>query len=125
MIGKYFENNAHKKEAYQIISEKSKIDLDIDEVFKTLDRTSSKIGQQYLYFKLRTIGTLDALLKFDALRACFQKDKEASISCQIELSKLNVTSSFYSFFISYKKFLQSLLSCADRIILNTSFAKNS
>lgn len=95
VIGKYFENNAHKEEAYQIISEKSKIDLDIDEVFKILDRTSSKIGQQYLYFKLRTIGTLDALLKFDALRACFQKDKEASISCQIELSKLNVTSSYY------------------------------
>ena len=95
VIGKYFENNAHKEEAHQIISEKSKIDLDLDEVFKFVDRTSSKIGQQYLYFKLRTIGTINALLKFDALTTHFQKDKESSISCQIELSKLNVTSSYY------------------------------
>lgn len=95
VIGKYFENNSHKEETHQVISEKSKIDLDIDEVFKFVDRTSSKIGQQYLYFKLRTIGTINALVKFDALTTHFQKDKESSISCQIELSKLNVTSSYY------------------------------
>jgi hypothetical protein len=95
VIGKYFENNAHKKEAYHIVSEKSKIDLDIDEIFKFIDRTSSKIGQQYLYFKLRTIGSIDALLKFDTLTTLFQNDKDASISCQLELSKLNHTSSYY------------------------------
>jgi len=95
VIGKYFENNAHKEEAYHILSEKSKIDLDIDDIFKFLDRTCSKIGQQYLYFKLRSIGTIDALLNFDALTTHFQKDKDASISCQLELSKLNQTSSYY------------------------------
>jgi hypothetical protein len=95
VIGKYFENNAHKKEAYHIVSEKSKIDLDINEIFKFIDRTSSKIGQQYLYFKIRTIGSIDALLKFDAFTTRFQQDKDASISCQLELSKLNQTSSYY------------------------------
>jgi hypothetical protein len=89
VIGKYFENNAHKKEAYHIVSENSRIDLDIDEIFKFIDRTSSRIGQQYLYFKLRTIGSIDTLLKFNTLTALFQKDKDASISCQLELSTLN------------------------------------
>jgi hypothetical protein len=95
VIGKYFENNAHKKESYHVISEKSRIDLDIDEIFKFIDRTSSRIGQQYLYFKLRTIGSVDRLLKFDTLTTLFQNDKDASISCQLELSKLNQTSSYY------------------------------
>ena len=75
VIGKYFQNNSHKKKAYHIISEKSKVDFDIDELFQFLDRTSSKIGQQYLYFKLRTIGTFKALLQFNELVTLFQKDK--------------------------------------------------
>lgn len=94
-IAKYFENNTHKENAYHIISEKSSIDLDIDALFKFVDRTSSKIGQQYLYFKLRTIGTLDELLKFDKLVAIFQKNKDLSISCQLELSALNSPNSYY------------------------------
>jgi len=94
-IAKYFENNTHKENAYHIISEKSSIDLDIDALFKFINRTSSKIGQQYLYFKLRTIGTLGELLKFDELVAIFQKNKELSISCQLELSALNSPNSYY------------------------------
>jgi hypothetical protein len=78
-----------------MVSEKSKIDLDIDEIFKFVDRTSSKIGQQYLYLKLRTIGSIDGLLKFDTFTNQFQKNKDVSISCQLELSKLNQTSSYY------------------------------
>ena len=58
VISKYFTNNSHKEKAYHIISEKSAIDFDIDDIFKFIDRTSSKIGQQYLYFKLRTIGSV-------------------------------------------------------------------
>ncbi|AUC84594.1 DNA mismatch repair protein MutS [Polaribacter sp. ALD11] len=95
VIGKYFENNRHKEKAYHILSEKSKIDLDIDEIFKFVDRTSSKIGQQYLYFKLRTIGSINDLLRFDELTTLFQKNKKLSISCQFELSKLNTPSSYY------------------------------
>jgi hypothetical protein len=47
VIGKYFENNVHKNKAYHIISEKSKIDLDLDDIFKFIDRTSSKIIELY------------------------------------------------------------------------------
>ena len=74
VIGKYFENNAHKEKAYHLITETTKTDLDIDEVFKFIDRTSSKIGQQYLYYKLRTIQTLENLLKFDSLSSTFLKE---------------------------------------------------
>lgn len=95
VIGKYFNNNSHKEKAYHIISEKNSIDFDIDAVFKFVDRTSSKIGQQYLYFKLRTIGSVKELLKFDELTSIFLKDKELSISCQLELAKLNNNNSYY------------------------------
>ncbi len=95
VIGKYFENNAHKDKAYHILSEKSKIDFDIDDIFKFVDRTSSKVGQQYLYFKLRTIGSIKQLKKFDELTGLFQKNKDLSISFQIELSKLNNNNSYY------------------------------
>ena len=53
VIGKYFENNVHKEKAYHILLDKTTIDLDLEEIFQFIDRTSSKIGQQYLYFKLR------------------------------------------------------------------------
>jgi hypothetical protein len=95
VIGKYFENNEHKEKAHHILSEKSKTDFDIDDVFKFIDRTSSKIGQQYLYFKLRTIQSIEELKKFDALTTLFHKDKDLSISCQLELSKLNTNNTYY------------------------------
>jgi len=95
VIGKYFENNVHKKNAFHLISEKCKIDLDVDEIFKLIDRTSSKIGQQYLYYKLRTIGTIESLLKFDSLTEAFKKNKSLCINCQLILSQLNLNDSYY------------------------------
>lgn len=95
VIAKYFENNSHKKDAFHIISEKCKNDLDIDAVFKFIDRTTSKIGQQYLYFKLRTIGSLEDLQKFDSLTTIFKDNKTLSIRCQSILSKLSLNDSYY------------------------------
>ena len=95
VIERYFKNNDHKNEAFHIISDKCKSDLDIDDIFKFIDRTSSKIGQQYLYFKLRTIGSIESLLQFSALTLIFQKNKTLSIHCQQILSKLNYNDSYY------------------------------
>jgi len=95
VIGKYFNNNAHKEKAFHILSEKNNIDFDIDAIFKFIDRTSSKIGQQYLYYKLRTVGTIKDLLRFGALTSIFENDKDLSISCQLELAKLNSNNSYY------------------------------
>lgn len=94
-IGKYFENNEYKNKAFHLLSEKVKTDLDIDEIFKFIDRTSSKIGQQYLYFKLRTILSVEKLLKFDSLTKLFEANKILRLNCQVQLSKLNTNDSYY------------------------------
>ena len=45
----------NNSEAAQVISDRTCNDLDFHELFKFVDRTHSKVGQQYLYNKLRTI----------------------------------------------------------------------
>jgi hypothetical protein len=88
-ISAYFNNNSHKEKSFHIIDEQEKIDLDIDEIFKFLDRTSSKIGQQYLYYKLRTIRSLEKLKDFNSLNKLFLNNSEIRIKTQILLSSLN------------------------------------
>ena len=93
-IGQYFYNNHHKKKAYFIISDRTKSDLDLNAVFKFIDRTSSKIGQQYLYYKLRTIETIDALKKISNFSKIFSDDTALRLQCQLLLSNLNSSSSY-------------------------------
>jgi len=89
LIEKYFRNNVHQKEAYQIISDRTAADLDLDDIFLFIDRTSSKIGQQYLYYKLRTVFDPKSLPAFDLLSQEFDKNTLLRLDCQLELSKLN------------------------------------
>ena len=53
-IEKYFRNKNHTG-AFQILSDKTCNDLDFNELFMFVDRTTSKVGQQFLYNTLRTI----------------------------------------------------------------------
>lgn len=53
-IEDYFKNKDHSK-AHQVLSEKMCADLNLDELFMFIDRTHSKVGQQYLYNALREI----------------------------------------------------------------------
>ena len=50
-----FFQRADKTESRQVISDNTFQDLDLDEVFMSMDRTVSLVGQQYLYYTLRTI----------------------------------------------------------------------
>ena len=93
-IKQYFENNIHKNKAFHQISERTAIDLDIEELFKFIDRTSSKIGQQYLYFKIRTIETVEKLKKFDLLSQLFLNNNGLRLKSQLALSKLNSHNSY-------------------------------
>ena len=43
-IEKYFVNNNQKEKAFHIISDRCATDIDINDIFKVIDRTSSKIG---------------------------------------------------------------------------------
>ena len=94
IIKQYFENNFRKDQSYHQISERTSVDLDIDELFKFIDRTSSKIGQQYLYFKIRTIETIEKLKKFDLLSNLFLNNEKLRVNSQLILSKLNSQNSY-------------------------------
>ncbi|MFI8380516.1 DNA mismatch repair protein MutS [Leeuwenhoekiella sp. NPDC079379] len=95
-IEKYFQNNNQKEKAFHIISDRCASDLDINETFKIIDRTSSKIGQQFLYCKLRTIENQDKLMKFNILVLLFEKNQNLRLKTQLELSKLN-SNDYYNF----------------------------
>ena len=45
-IEKYFRNKDDHK-SHQVLSDKTSADLDFQELFMFLDRTTSKVGQQY------------------------------------------------------------------------------
>lgn len=47
LIGKYFRNKDNSK-VHQVLSDKTCNDLDFEDLYAFLDRTHSKIGQQYL-----------------------------------------------------------------------------
>ena len=49
-IESYFRKKDHST-AFQTISDKTCNDLDFQELFMFLDRTNSRVGQQYLYNK--------------------------------------------------------------------------
>jgi ABC-type dipeptide/oligopeptide/nickel transport system ATPase component len=77
----YKSKNAQEK----TISDEVVNDLDLDDVFMFLDRTSSKIGQQYLYYRLRSINN-DNL---SALIDLFVKNEKIRLETQLELKKLD------------------------------------
>lgn len=94
-IEKYFNNNNQKDKAFHIISDKCATDIDINDTFKIIDRTSSKIGQQFLYYKLRTIESQDNLLRFKNLTLLFEKNEILRMKVQVELVKINADDSYH------------------------------
>jgi len=94
IISRYFDNTDSKFNAFHIISDKTKHDLDLDDLFEYIDRTSSKIGQQYLYYKIRTVGSPQELTDFGNLTNEFHRDIELRKKCQIALSQINSGKSY-------------------------------
>jgi hypothetical protein len=96
LIGKYFQNRIEIDNYFHIITDKVSIDLDLDDVFKKMDRTTSKIGQQYLYSKIRIIkNSTSELEKFSNLVDFFNKNEFEKIECIKNLSVLNSHNSYY------------------------------
>lgn len=94
-IEKYFRNNNQKEKAFHVISDSCATDLDINETFKIIDRTSSKIGQQFLYYKLRTVESQESLLNFNDLTILFEKNENLRLKAQLEMAKINSIESYY------------------------------
>jgi hypothetical protein len=95
----YIESYFRKKEhaaANQTLSDKTCNDLDFQELFMFIDRTNSRVGQQYLYNKLRTIPlhhTENTI--HEKLIEEFSNNRDFRVSVQFQLSKLNEREVYY------------------------------
>ncbi len=88
-IESYFRKKDHST-AFQTLSDKTCNDLDFQELFMFLDRTNSKVGQQFLYNKLRSIPSdLSENSKHEKLLNEFANNSELRVSVQSQISKLN------------------------------------
>ncbi len=95
LIESYFRKKDNSN-VFQILSDKTCNDLDFQELFMFLDRTNSKVGQQYLYNKLRTIP-LDSHENDvnENFINQFSKDSDFRVSIQSQLCKLSESEAYY------------------------------
>lgn len=88
-ISKYFRNKNNSK-AYHVVSDKTCNDLDFEDLFMLIDRTHSKVGQQYLYNKLRTVTINESQTTLDEeIIKELTNNEQLRISVQKRLEKLN------------------------------------
>ena len=92
-ISLFFLHEDHQN-VHQIIDDRTLNDLDFEELFISLDRTSSSIGQQYLYSKLRVIpNDLSQSQIYD--RYIDYLNREQKEDAIIELSTLNGQGAYF------------------------------
>ena len=95
LIEKYFLKKDQSNTS-QVLSDKTCNDLDFEELFMFIDRTNSKIGQQFLYNKLRTIPlNTNENNKDEKLIGELSNNQNLRVSVQEQLSKLNDCDSYY------------------------------
>jgi len=88
-ISAYFNGQTVTDDVLQQIPNETIADLDFHDVFKIIDRTTSKVGQQYLYYKLRTIKNIDTVRKFNRISQLFSRDEALRLRAQKVLMVLN------------------------------------
>ena len=93
-IESYFRKKDHSG-AFQVLSDKTCNDLDFQELYLFIDRTHSKIGQQFLYNRLRTIPASNEIAGFEPLIGKFANDVDFRVNIQSELARLNDREAFY------------------------------
>lgn len=94
-IKSYFKNKSNT-DSFHILSDKTCNDLDFEELFMFLDRTNSKVGQQYLYNKLRTIPAKSEEVEFkENLIQKLLQDEKLRLNTQLQLDKLNKEDAYY------------------------------
>ncbi|MEQ8241448.1 MAG: hypothetical protein RIA69_19705, partial [Cyclobacteriaceae bacterium] len=94
-ISLFFLHEDHQ-EGRQIIDARTLNDLDFKELFISLDRTASSIGQQYLYSKLRVIPRdVSESQVFDHYIHHLNSKTEQKEDAIIELSKLNNSGAYF------------------------------
>jgi hypothetical protein len=97
-IEKYFRKK-DKSNSFHVISDKTCNDLDFQEFFMFMDRTTSKVGQQYYYDTLRTIPKDRE--KF-TIQEYLIKELETNSKLRLEIQyHLNKLVDYKTFYITY------------------------
>ncbi len=93
-IKRYFNGKTH--DCDQIVSEQTVNDLDLDLLFSYIDRTKSKVGQQYLYKRLRCLEFNNQQFdRQERIISYFRKNDEERVAIQYDLVKLSHPNSYY------------------------------
>jgi hypothetical protein len=93
LIEKYFKAK-NNSDSFQTLAERTCNDLDFQELFMFLDRTASRVGQQYLYQRLRAIPkSNDTVNEF--LIELLSNSPELRISIQLKLERLKNDEAYY------------------------------
>jgi DNA mismatch repair ATPase MutS len=93
LIEKYFRAKDNSF-SFHTLSDKTCNDLDFNELFMFLDRTTSKVGQQCLYQRLRTFPKQNKELD-ERLIEKFVNDRDFTTSVQLQLMQLENDNCYY------------------------------
>jgi DNA mismatch repair ATPase MutS len=84
-----------KEQAFHVLSHQTMADIDFDQLFAKIDRTTSKIGQQFLYNKLaKPTNSIEELKKLKDQANFFTTHQAIREKVQAELVKLNSSDSY-------------------------------
>lgn len=83
------------KSAFQTLSDQTCNDLDFELFFCYVDRTTSKLGQQYLYHQLRTIDPTIQFEHQEDVIKYLQENPKKRLDIQYELNKLSHQQAYY------------------------------
>lgn len=94
-IEDYFQKRS-KADAFHLLSYKTCNDLDFNALFMFLDRTNSRVGQQFLYSKLRSISNdRSAIPQHEAIISRIAEDETFRSTILGLLSRLKSIQAFY------------------------------
>jgi hypothetical protein len=95
LIERYFRGKDNA-DAHQVITDRTHHDLDMDDLFMFIDRTHSKVGQQFLYNQYRTLNNANQKTELnEALIEQFTLDLEWRRSVQSKIQKLSNKDTYY------------------------------
>jgi hypothetical protein len=87
-IADYYRSRTDSARAADFLDDRTWDDLNLDAVFQRLDRAESTLGQQVLYYRLRSAPVAANLHAFEALVTRMSTDVEARERARIALTRL-------------------------------------
>ena len=105
-IRQYF-LGSDKTNTHQVISDRTYNDLDLDEVFMFIDRTVSRVGQQYCYAIFRTIPNDEKRKnRLEGLIRLFKENASRKESVLEQLARLKNPEAYYITSLIYEPYVQ-------------------